>query len=349
MTTRVTQGFRRILADPGSSAALRSTQAYRRTLASAAVADSAPRTTQAYRRILAVPEAQTRVTQALRRVLVTGLPCTTQRCQLWKITRTDGQVFAFTSHDRDVEFLGITFKACDSLNATAAQSAAAIGDVGDVSLSGIISDDSLSEEDLYGGLFEDAFCEVWLYDWAGTGVATRRIAAGWAGVTRHGETGVDISVLGPGARLEQQALVKPITPNCRFVFGSAQCGVDLEAIKLTGTVTASSGRDGFTASLSGGDGGLQWNNGSVLWTYGNNDGTLCEVKTVDFAPGVVGSVQLWKPAGLLIQPGDTFDLRPGCDKTFDGGCTLYANKDRFGGFPHMPGNDAMTETPNAKL
>ena len=327
---------------PPEASEPRSTQVVRRVLATQT---ANVRATQVVRRSLAFQGAVTQATQVFRRTLVQGLPCVTQRCMMWSIERRDGRSFYFTSHDRDIVWRDQTFKSCDSLMNTAAEASAVIGDIGDVALKGIISDDSISEEDLFGGLFDDAFVEVWLFDWGSLRLTPKRVAAGWIGDVSHGEDGVDISVLTMGARLDQQSITTPIAPACRFVFGSTECGVDIEALKLTGTVTDVTNRIVFAASLSAGDGGLQWKNGSLLFTYGNNDEQLIEVKDVDFGAGVI---TLWSPAPLQIQVGDTFDLRPGCDKAFDGGCDLYNNRINFGGFPDVPGNDEMTKTPNAK-
>tara|TARA_Y100001956_G_scaffold75661_1_gene83830 strand:+ start:69 stop:1730 length:1662 start_codon:yes stop_codon:yes gene_type:complete len=327
-----------------ASTQTRSTQVVRRTLASV---DAEVRATQAFRRVMANQGATTRATQVFRRTLAVGLPCVTQRAMMWSIERRDGQGFYFTSHDRDIVWREQTYKSCDSLMNTAAEASAMIGDIGDVALKGIISDDSISEEDLFGGLFDDAFVEVWIYDWGQGRLTPKRIAAGWIGEVSHGEDGVDLSVLTMGARLEQQSVTTPIQPGCRWIFGSTECGVDLESLKLTGTVTSVASRISFTANLSSGDGGLQWKNGTVLWTYGNNDELVSEVKEVTFQSGS-DEVLLWTPVPLAIEAGDTFDLRPGCDKAFEGGCTVYNNKVNFGGFPDVPGNDEMTKTPNAK-
>ena len=277
-------------------------------------------------------------------ILADGSPCVTSRCQIWTITRRDGVVFRYTSHDQDVRYGGQVYSSCRSLDPSASENASTLGSVGNIELEGIIDDDGISEADLYGGLFDDAYVTVDLIAWDGA-EAPRRLASGWTGELSQGETGFKMEVLGAGARLDQQALVQMVTPGCRWVFGSPECGVDVEALAIGGTVTASASRGRFLALLDAGDGGLQWGNGRLRWTSGANVGQVVEVKSVDFD---TGDVVLWASPAFLPEPGDAFDLLPGCDFVREGGCTVYANVINFGGFPDVPGSDSLLETPDAK-
>lgn len=274
-----------------------------------------------------------------------GSSCVTERCQIWKITRRDGRVFRYTSHDRPVLYGGQTYQSCRSLNPSASENASSLGSVGNIELTGIIDDDGISEADLYGGLFDDAFVTVDLITWGAGTETPRRLASGWTGALSQGETSFNMEVLGSGARLEQQALVQMVTPACRWVFGSTECGVNVEALKVSGAVVSARTRGAFKATLSGGAGSSQWQNGRVRWTSGANLGQITETKTVDFA---TGEIVLWASPGFLAAPGDTFDVLPGCDFARDGGCTVYANTINFGGFPDVPGSDAILETPLAQ-
>ena len=278
-------------------------------------------------------------------VLGHGSSCVSERCQIWKITRRDGLVFRYTSHDRPVKYGNEVYKSCRSLDPSASENASELGSVGNIELTGIIDDDGISEADLYGGLFDDAFVTVDLITWGNGTEVPRRLASGWTGSLSQGESGFKMEVLGPGARLEQQAMVQIVTPGCRWVFGSAQCGVDAEAMALAGTVTEARTRGSFFASLPAAPAGRQWENGRARWITGPNAGQVCETKTVDFA---TGQVVLWASPGYLPEVGDTFALIPGCDFSRDGGCTVYDNKINFGGFPDLPGTDALLESPDAQ-
>lgn len=293
-----------------------------------------------------VPSVQ--ASQAAIIVLGHADPCVTRRADLWLITRTDGKVFAFTSHDRDVHFRGVTYRACKSLDPTATQQAAEIGGMGNMELVGLISDETITEADLYGGLFDDAYVEVWRASWEDEASIVDipvRLAAGWCGSLSHGDTSFKMEVLGPGTKLAQHALVQTVTPGCRWVFGDPKtCGVNADSLAVAGQVVRTFNRARFIIDASDPGTAPQWANGLIRWTDGVNAGIACEVKSVDWD---TGEVTLWAPPPYLPDAGDAFTLRPGCDKTPET-CKAYANYLNFGGFPDLPGTDAIAETPDAK-
>jgi uncharacterized phage protein (TIGR02218 family) len=298
-----------------------------------------------------VPDVK--ATQSAILVLVDAQPCVSRRADVWIIERRDGERLAFTSHDLPVAFGGLTATPCASLTPTAIEQASEISGVGNMELQGLISSARITEADLFGGLYDDAFVEVWRVSWdPALPEPPVRMAAGWWGNLQHGEEGFSAEVLGPGSRLQQQALVQMVTPGCRRDFGSPQaelppggCGVNRESYKVEGEVLAAANRARFTFSFGAPGTAPQYANGLVRWLSGPNAGINCEVKTVDFG---AGELVLWSPPPFLPNPGDDFDLLPGCDKLPET-CKLYSNFINFGGFPDVPGTDAISETPDAKL
>src|SRR6185295_2105032 len=126
----------------------------------------------------------------------------------------------------------------------------------------------------------------------------------------------------------------------------ATCGVDVEALKTTGEVLSAINRGRIFASLdTASDNGLQWIDGRVRWTTGENVGQVCEVRSVDFD---TGEISLWALPAFLPAIGDQFDLLPGCDLTKATCKDIYNAFLRFGGFPDVPGTDAIVASPNAK-
>lgn len=291
-----------------------------------------------------VPSVQ--ASQAAVIVLGSADPCVTRRADFWLITRKDGKVFAFTSHDRDTFFQGVLYRACKSLDPTATQQSAEIGGMGNMELVGLISDDTITEADLYGGLFDDAYVEVWRASWDPSIVDSPvRLAAGWCGSLSHGDTSFKMEVLGPATKLSQHALVQTVTPGCRWVFADQKtCGVNADALAVAGQVVSVTNRARFVIDSADPGTAPQWANGLIRWIDGANAGIACEVKDVDWASGLV---TLWAPPPYLPEAGDSFTLRPGCDKTPET-CKAYANYLNFGGFPDLPGTDAIADTPDAK-
>lgn len=341
---RLTQGVR-LVPTSGEGGQERLTQAVRLSLG----AISPPvRDTQQVRLAVAAGRYPARVTQTVRLTAASAVACVTMWQQLWEITRTDGVVFRFTSLDADFALGARVFKTCGSLTPSATEESSAIGTVSNIELQGILADDSITEADLYGGLFDDAFVEVWLWPFAGA-ETPRRIAAGWMGSVQHGEQGWSGDITGPGARLDQQSLVVPFAPACRWTFGDFRCTKDLTALQTTGTVLEAANRGLiFTDAVEPGH-GSQWENGRVIWQTGRNAGVTCEIKLADFAGTGDTEISLWALCPFLPEPGDEFIMQPGCDLSAATCKNVYANLINFGGFKDVPGNDAITATPIAKI
>lgn len=338
----------RITVGKGPSAA-RDSQAARLTVGSITGGPAAgAQISQGVRLIVAQVLVPAQITQAVRLVVAQAVPCVTYWQQLWTITRRDNVVFRFTSLDTNFKQGALVYRSCGSLQPSASEESSEVGSVASMELSGILADDSITEADLYGGLFDDAFVEVWLVPFRGNDLS-RRLAAGWIGAVQHGEQGWTGEVTGPGAKIDQQALVVPYAPACRWVFGDSRCTKDLAALQTTGAVVEVGNRGNFvTDAVEPGD-GSQWANGRVIWQTGRNAGVTCEIKEADFAGTGDTAVDLWALCPFLPEIGDTLVMQPGCDLSDTTCKNVYGNLINFGGFNEVPGNDALAETPIAKV
>ena len=348
---RVTQAATLVLAKDAQP--LRTTQAATLVLAK----DAQPiRTTQSALTVLDYTISQARVTQAAALALVTEVPCLMRRAQVWKITRTDGITFAFTTHDEPVKWMGLTYTPCDSLKASAADSGilSAGGGVGDSAVNGILSDDSITEHDLANGLFDGATVEVWLVPWDQSTYAAdqpQRLTAGLLGKTSQGGLTYTAEMLTPGSKLTTRPLLEAYTPACRWDLGDGRCPVDLEALRVASTVTGIEAKNAFSRAtfrrffdtgLTEPDGYFDF--GVLTWTTGDNAGLSSEVK--EYGGGMI---TLWNAMPSEIQAGDQYTIVPGCNKTREDHTVKFGlNMVDFGGFPDIPGQDVLIRTPNAK-
>lgn len=287
------------------------------------------------------------VTQAGLEYLHKAVPCGSRWAQVWKITRADGEAFRFTSLDRNLDWRGETYEACDSLVPSASESANEVGTVGNMELAGIVAALSVSPADLEAGRFDGAYVEAWLVPWQGTD-NPKALLTGTFGKVEHGEDGFKVELVGDGGRLLQTPLVDTLQPGCRWVFGDSRCGKDLGPLTVTGTVDIGEGQRGFTDAARAEAAGY-FDYGRVTFTSGDNNGLSAEIK--DHLAG--GVFTLWPRLASPVSAGDTYSMTPGCTnlKASVGGtngCTAWARIVAYGGFDTVPGGDALGETPAVK-
>lgn len=298
--------------------------------------------------------ADTPITQMTALVLADLVPCTTQWAQTWTITRTDGQVFAFTSLDRPLTFRGVVHSPCNSLTATATEQSTTIGASGNMELLGIISDAGISEQELYNGLFDFAAFEIWMVPWNNTsGQTPFRLMAGTTGTMSHGIDGFKFEVLTGSANLRQKGLLEVFSASCRYGFGSTldpRCPVDLAAITVAGSATSTAVPAASNASTrrividsSRAEPAGYFDLGIITFTGGANAGAKSEIKR--FEGGVF---VLWSPLLFPIETGDTYTATPGCNKSPADHMRFNADMVDFGGFPDVPGSDSINQFPDAK-
>jgi uncharacterized phage protein (TIGR02218 family) len=298
--------------------------------------------------------ADTPITQMTALVLADLVPCTTRWAQTWTITRTDGQVFAFTSLDRPLTFRGVVHTPCNSLTATATEQSTTIGASGNMELLGIISDVGISEQELYNGLFDFARFEIWMVPWNNSGGETPfRLMAGTTGTMSHGIDGFKFEVLTGSANLRQKALLEVFSASCRYGFGStldARCPVNLAAITVAGAATSTAVPAASNASTrrividsSRAEAAGHFDLGVITFTGGANAGAKSEIKR--FEGGVF---VLWSPLLFPIEIGDTYTATPGCNKSPADHMRFNADMVDYGGFPDVPGSDSINQFPDAK-
>jgi uncharacterized phage protein (TIGR02218 family) len=289
--------------------------------------------------------AETRIAQVGAYVLGSGAPCGMRWTQIWTITRTDGEVFRFTSKDRDFVYGGNTYEACDSLVPSASENVAEVDSAGTMDLSGALG--TIDEGELYAGLFDGAVVEAWLVPWAGEG-RPKRLLKGTFGAVEQEDTSFKVELLGDGAKLQQTPLVETLKPSCRWIFGGPGCEKDLGPLTVTGTIDSAVGQRSFVDAARAETAGY-FRRGRVTFTSGDNDGISAEIKEHEAG----GSFTLWPRLPYAILAGVTYEMTPGCTnlKASDAGCngcTAWGNLPRYGGFDKVPGGDKRSAAANVR-
>lgn len=280
---------------------------------------------------------------ALAAHLATGV---TTLCWCWRLARRDGTVQGFTDHDRDLVFDGTTFEASAGFTASDIKEGLGLA-VANLDVTGALSSERLAEADLAAGLYDDAKVEIFRVNWQDTAQRVL-MRSGSLGEVRRSDMVFAAEIRGlahylnqPRGRLYQYT--------CDADLGDARCTIDLASPLLRGhgavafvhsprrfavTGLGAYAPDGFTRGL-------------LTFTSGAAQGQAIEVKSHTLA-AATATIELWRPARLPLEAGDTFTVSAGCDKHFDTCRGRFANALNFRGFPAMPGNDLITSVASAR-
>lgn len=256
-----------------------------------------------------------------------------------KVTRVDGTVLGWTSHDVPAVISSVTYSADLGLDVASLVSSA--GFAVDNTEINILADDAvITRADIMAGVWDGAEFELFQYNWADLSQGRDVRKVGNFGNVRP-MRGAYVAEL-RGLRQRLQASVGGITqPTCRYRLGDARCTKVLTAFTFTGTLThvtsqqvvRDSGRaqaaDYFTA-------------GVITFTSGANTGLQFKVK----AHAADGTFTLDIPAVAALAVGNTYSVVAGCTKRLLEDCkTKFDNVLHFGGEPHLPGIDQVTAPP----
>lgn len=261
-----------------------------------------------------------------------------------RITREDGEVYRFTAHDKDLDIEenegGIaTYKAADSFKMTALENQAGLV-VSNMDIDAIISDASIKESHIIGGLFDNANVELFLAFWSQRGIQMLPLRTSWIGEIQTTGVSFKADLRGIAQKL-QQMFVATTSLECRWAFGDSKCGVNKALYTRTVNVTSAESQDTFYANIALIDQGrFQW--GLCTFNGGENAGMSMEI-----IRNAGNRIQLFLPMPFEIITGTSVSLVYGCDKVFNKGCNFFDNRRRFGGEPFLAGSDILTTYPTS--
>jgi len=262
----------------------------------------------------------------------------TTLCHCWKVIRRDGTIMGFTDHDCDLVVNMVTYLANTGLDGTKIDHALGLS-VGGMELSGALTADGLSADDLLNGKYDNATIEYWLVNWADV-TQTLLLDLGSVGQVKRSEYGFVAEMRGL-AHLFDQETGRIFQKSCSANLGDAKCGVSLVRPTYTANdaILTTDGATLLTTSLAAYSDGW-FSNGTLTFTSGVNEGSVVTIKSDTLANGV-HTIELWVPLAAPLSAGDAICVVAGCDKTFATCRTRFANVTNFRGFPHMPGNDLV--------
>lgn len=257
---------------------------------------------------------------------------------LLKVTLRDGTVFGFTDHDAAITYPndsdGIEYSPSSVYDASAISTTSELN-VDNLEGKGFLDDDGITAQDLEAGRWDGA-----LFEFTRVNYKDRSMGHEWLGKGTLGEVqrngGTYTAELRRLMHKLQNNIGRIVKPSCDAVLGDARCGVNLEALRVSGEVTVATSNRLFTTDL-GGSGTYSY--GVLTWTSSGiaNSGLSMEVKA-HTATGVL-ELQLAMPHDVEV--GDEFTITLGCDKTKATCKDTFNNVVNFRGFSYVPGQDQV--------
>ncbi|MFK7945716.1 MAG: DUF2163 domain-containing protein [Paracoccaceae bacterium] len=266
---------------------------------------------------------------------------TLARC--WLVTRTDGVKFGFTDHDLTLAFDGISFEPESGFAPSAIEAHTGLAaDTHEVT--GALSSDRITAEDIARGFYSGAEVTLFLVNWRNVDDRVL-LSRGAIGEIRRGDIAFQAEVTGLADRLNQP-VGRAFLHTCECRLGDAKCSVNLGDPAFLGSgivTTAADPQQISAAGLSSFEPGW-FTNGRLVWTSGANAGLEGHVKA-HLLLGPDALIDLWLAPALPIASGDQFEITTGCDKTAATCAARFGNIENFRGFPHIPGDDAAASYP----
>lgn len=171
---------------------------------------------------------------------------TTSLTQCLRVESKLGVVRGVNMTSRSFDYLGETYSAREGVNPAAIESSAD-GAVQNTEVAGFLSEDFATEEEIVGGVWDSAFVSLFEVNYRDLSMGHMSLMTGWTGQISTTRTMFDAEL-----RSLAQALQQPIgdlyQPMCRARLGDSMCRVDVEALRVTSTLTAVATRRTFTDS-----------------------------------------------------------------------------------------------------
>ncbi len=252
----------------------------------------------------------------------------------WRILRADGVTQGFTSHDRALYFDGILHRAAPGMQPTAIRRTTGL-QRDNAEASGALSHDTISEQDLSAGLYDNAQICVGAVDWET--LARETLYTGRIGTIEEDGAAFNAELLSAKAQLETD-LTPRTSPTCRAAFCDRACGlsearftskvtvvsVDLDNNSVQLDVSSSTNHaDGLLRFLDGPQTGVRF---GIMSSSGPN-------------------FVLDKPLHPEAADARFALLRDGCDHTISTCNARFNNAANFRGEPFLPGNDLLARYP----
>lgn len=223
---------------------------------------------------------------------------------LWKVTRTDAQVFGFTDNSSDLTYLGVTYEALTGHIPSNIQSTATLS-VDNLEVQAALNSESITDADILAGLWDDAVVEIMVVNYANLAHGHMLLRKGTIGNIKTGRVSFTAELRGMTQALQQTA-GRVYKSSCDALLGDTRCGVSLGPFTTTGfPTTAISQREFVDAGISDPSG--YYDGGLVMWTSGDNDNLSMEIKTSSLVHTIAtGITSITKASSAIVTVANNF-------------------------------------------
>jgi len=268
-----------------------------------------------------------------------------------KIERKDGQLFGFTEHSKDLLIEGLNYVSRMGFGQSAISNSVNL-DVDNLDLEaparellGMVAGSGLIEPDIRSGLYDSAAVTFFEVDHTNIVLGKNIHRVGIIGEITLSDGIYTMELRGLTQKLTSN-LLRVVRPDCDADLFDARCVIADTGFTNTGTIASVLlDRAIFTVTLAAPARAVGFfNEGIITFTSGFAIGKTYDI--ADHASGDQFSLFLRSP--FLLQVGDTFLAKTGCDKTLETCRDKFNNVLNFRGFPKVPGEDQIFKFPDVK-
>ena len=274
-------------------------------------------------------------------------------CELLRLRLEDGRLFGVTSLDRDVFYDNMWWRAYTGMDSSviATDTNLSVDNSEASMLLRAMVQDGLTLDQVRSGVLDNGTYQFFIINYEDTAQAHMLDAGDIGEVKVANEHSVTVELLSHAIRLKNSSGgVDSI--RCRAVFGTyansqTGCGVNADVMWEDGTVTGIGDEQRRIFADNAVPLKTESNMYRVRFTSGRNRSPrLYQVEAYSL---VSGTIALIEPARFDIEVGDTFQIRPDCNKLPDD-CKKYGNFINYKGEPYIPVADGLEGAiPNAQL
>jgi uncharacterized phage protein (TIGR02218 family) len=254
-----------------------------------------------------------------------------------RIACVGGTTFRFAAYPYDLTMSNATvYQAGTGYEPTAFESTTTMAPSA-LDLDGFVDNAGVERADIAAGMFDEARVYVFKCDWRTPVEDAEPVVDGFLGKTTLRDGRYTIEMMSKADALGQ-TVGWTTSPTCPRTFGDAGCGIDLDAIKVTGALTHATSTTSFRDS-SRSEAADWFAAGTIYFTSGPNAGhplRMIQAYALD------GTITLSEPTFFTPAIGDTYEMVPGCRKRASDCKDKWANKINFLGFEDLPGSNAYT-------